>query len=162
MVGCSLLVQISEALMAAKGNSTIFGGVNVIFAGDFAQLPPVGMKSLYSKINTKSSAASGKKGQETITGKLLWLSVKTVVTLKRVERVRGQGEGSLTNPAVQFVELLARLREGKQKVDWNDPRLAKAPVIVPTNDIKDTLNERAAEAYTARTGNKLHWYFARD
>ncbi|KAJ7205840.1 hypothetical protein GGX14DRAFT_341488, partial [Mycena pura] len=176
MVGCSLLVQISEALMEAKGNSSIFGGINVIFAGDFAQLPPVGMKSLYATIKTKSSAASQKKGQQNIAGKLLWLSVKTVVILKRVERVRGQSDGN--NAAVQFVDLLSRLRMGKctendfellnsrllsrQRPDWNAPGFQNIPVIVPTNAIKDALNERAARVYAARTGNTLDWYYVRD
>lgn len=42
MIGCKLLHRISEALIQAKGNTSPFGGINVIFSGDFAQLPPVG------------------------------------------------------------------------------------------------------------------------
>lgn len=62
MVECSLLLQVSQALIEAKGNTGLFGGVNVIFAGDFAQLPPVVMKSLYAKIGTDTESSSGKKG----------------------------------------------------------------------------------------------------
>jgi len=31
MIGCNFLLQISEALTAAKGNSSLFGGINIIF-----------------------------------------------------------------------------------------------------------------------------------
>ncbi len=34
--------------MIAKENDTPFGGVNVVFAGDFCQLPPVGGTRLYA------------------------------------------------------------------------------------------------------------------
>jgi hypothetical protein len=53
MISCKFLCRISEALSIAKGNTTAFGGVNVIFAGDFAQLPPVKETHLYSQINTR-------------------------------------------------------------------------------------------------------------
>ncbi|KAJ7059870.1 hypothetical protein C8F01DRAFT_925353, partial [Mycena amicta] len=163
MVGCSLLLQMSEALIEAKGKAVLFGGVNVIFAGDFAQLPPVGMKSLYAKINTDRASGSGKKAQETILGKLLWLSIKTVVILKRVERVRDQGNEN--TEGVRFVELLTRLRQGRctdEDFDLLDSRLSNVPIIVSTNELKDVLNERAAEVFAAMTGQALHWYFATD
>jgi hypothetical protein len=115
MVGCAFLLQISQALTEAKGNTAPFGGVNLIFAGDFAQLPPVGEKSLFAKIDTSTESASGKKGQQNILGKLLWLSVKTVVKLKKIERVRRRCS-STREPderdleAENFVDLLSRLR----------------------------------------------------
>ncbi|KAJ6555788.1 hypothetical protein B0H19DRAFT_1292693, partial [Mycena capillaripes] len=116
-------------------------------------------------------------------GKLLWLSVKTVVTLKRVERVyqkknAATGEVEVDSEAKAFVELLARLREGRctdadfetlnsrvltrSRPNWNDSDLQNAPVIVSQNELKDALNERAARAYAARSGNDLQWYYARD
>jgi len=41
MISCQFLCRISEALSIAKGNTSAFGGINIIFAGNFAQLPPV-------------------------------------------------------------------------------------------------------------------------
>ena len=41
MIGCNFLLKISEALTEAKQKMLAFGGMNIIFAGDFAQLPPV-------------------------------------------------------------------------------------------------------------------------
>jgi hypothetical protein len=71
-----MLYEICQALSAAKGSTSAFGGINIIFAGDFAQLPPVGKTRLYSHLDKKSIAkASTKDGQKIIFGKLLWLSV---------------------------------------------------------------------------------------
>ncbi|KAJ7127738.1 hypothetical protein C8R44DRAFT_528097, partial [Mycena epipterygia] len=184
MVGCSLLLQVSRALIEAKGNTAIFGGVNIIFAGDFAQLPPVGEKSLYAKISTDTESAAGKRGQENILGKLLWLSVKIVVTLTKIERVQRRinestGELDDADPEmVLFVDLLGRLRQGRctdddfailnsrliteLRPDWTESRLEHVPIIVSSNELKDALNEKAAQVYAAKTGNELHWYYAKD
>ncbi|KAJ7207623.1 hypothetical protein GGX14DRAFT_306224, partial [Mycena pura] len=163
MVGCQLLLQISQALIEAKGNTALFGGVNVIFAGDFAQLPPVGMKSLYANIRTDVESASSKKGQQKILGKLLWLSVKTVVILKKVERIRKRknnftGELEHDADAVRFLDLLGRLRQGK----CTDDDFDHVPIIVSSNELKDALNERAAQVYAAKAGVELNWYHAKD
>jgi hypothetical protein len=43
------MYKISAQLSKALGVFDIpFGGMNIVFAGDFAQLPPVGGASLYS------------------------------------------------------------------------------------------------------------------
>src|ERR1700677_4939286 len=78
MIGSRFMCQISEALTNAKGNTSAFGGINIVFAGDFAQLPPVGDNRLYAPLSTKTIAcAATKTGQQTIFGKLLWYSIKT-------------------------------------------------------------------------------------
>lgn len=85
MTGCDFLLSISEALTTAKGNTTAFRGMNVVFAGDFAQLPPIGQKRLFSHLDTWTIAQGGTKaGQKTILRKLLWLSVTQVIILDKV------------------------------------------------------------------------------
>jgi ATP-dependent exoDNAse (exonuclease V) alpha subunit len=42
MIGCHLLLKISEALNDARENQTPFEGINIVFIGDFSQLPPLG------------------------------------------------------------------------------------------------------------------------
>jgi len=172
MIGCNLLLQISEALVDAKGNTSPFGGISIIFCGDFAQLPPVGQTRLFAHLNTRSFAQSGtKQGQNAILGKLLWLSVKIVVILHEVKRQSGPGNE-------RFVDLLGRLRDGKCtdsdyellttrvlgniQPNWNEPSWANAPIIVAENTVKDALNEKAAAAFAQRTGQQLHWYYSED
>ncbi|KAJ7202076.1 hypothetical protein GGX14DRAFT_399649 [Mycena pura] len=67
---------------------------------------------------TDVESASNKKGQQNILRKLLWLSVKTVVILKKVERIRKwrnelAGEMEHDADAVRFLDLLGRLRQGR-------------------------------------------------
>jgi hypothetical protein len=169
MIGCNFLLQISEALTAAKGNTSAFGGINIIFAGDFSQLPPVAQTRLFGYI--KTAEVSTKHGQNAVLGKLLWLSVKTVVILTEIKRQSGTKN-------TEFVSLLGRLREGKcndkdysllrsrvicnANPDWSDPEWAGVPVIVSDNTAKDALNEKAAVAFAQQTGQELHWYYATD
>ena len=106
MIGCEMLHKISRGLTDAKGCTTAFGGVNMIFAGDFAQLPPIGDTRLYKDVNTASvTTAATNRGQSKALGRLLWLSVETVVMLDESMRQSGSGNAG-------FVDLLQRLRDG--------------------------------------------------
>ena len=105
MISCQFLCRISEALSIAKGNTSAFGGINIIFAGNFAQLPPVKETWLYSHINTHQQKATT-YCQKTVFGKLLWLTVSTVVIFHRVQRQIG-----IENK--NFIELLMHLQEGQ-------------------------------------------------
>ncbi|KAI0038800.1 hypothetical protein FA95DRAFT_1471185, partial [Auriscalpium vulgare] len=172
MVGCELLLSISDALMEAKGSTEPFGGVNIIFAGDLAQLPPVSQTRLHAQINARSLAQGGtKRGQNAVFGKLLWLSVRVVIELTQIVRQSG-----IENE--RFVALLSRLRFGqctdddydllntrlleRAAPDWAAREWQSAPMIVAENVVKDALNQRAALAFAERTGRPLHWYHAVD
>jgi len=143
MIGCHLMLKISQALNDAKENQSPFGGMNIVFAGDFCQLPPVGDACLFSQINTHDIKT--RRGQDNVLGKLLWLSVKTVVILEK--NMRQSGEKN-----TKFGDLLLRLRQGKctdedydllnerqlktinvtdENANWQ-----KAPIIVSNNDVK--------------------------
>jgi len=163
MIGCSLLLQIHEALVEAKGCTEPFGGVNMIFAGDFAQLPPVNQTKLFSR--TKSAKES------TIFGQLLWRATTTVVIL--VEQMRQAGPENLP-----FVEMLSRLRDGRcTQADYEllNTRLLRnvlddecqsgwqaAPMIVYSNAVKDSINLQATLAFARRTRQRVQWYHAVD
>ncbi|KAG2130948.1 uncharacterized protein EDB93DRAFT_1094601 [Suillus bovinus] len=155
MLGCNFMLQISEVLIEAKGNTLPFGGINIIFAGDFSQLPPVGQPRLYGHINTYQVAT--KQGQNTVLGKLLWLSITTVVILTEV--MRQQGAENET-----FVSLLSRLRTrliSNVRPDWK-LQWTEAPIIVSNNDVKDTFNTHAVLSFARRTNRALHWYHSTD
>ena len=163
MIGCALLLQIHEALVDARGCTEPFGGISLIFAGDFAQLPPVNQVKLFSR------ATSAK--ESTVFGLLLWRSVTTVVML--TEQMRQAGPEN-----TPFVEMLSRLRDGRctladydllntrllrnviddeHKYLWHD-----APMIVYSNAIKDAINLHATLAFARRTGQCVHWYHSID
>jgi hypothetical protein len=172
MIGCEMLQKVSRALTEAKGNTTAFGGVNMIFGGDFAQLLPIGDTCLYKDMNTASvSAAVTNRGQGKTLGRLLWLSVETVVILHETMRQSGDANA-------RFVELLQRLRDGccndddygvlagrclsQHSLPSNDRSWAFAPVIVTSNATRDAINREAARAFADQMGVELHWYHAVD
>lgn len=99
MLGCSFLADINQALIWAKGKTSNFGRINVIFAGDFCQLSPVGQIRLFSSSNTGPDRPKDHDGQ------MLWQLVDTVVILKQVMRQSGRDND-------QFVSLLDRLCYG--------------------------------------------------
>ncbi|RXW18892.1 hypothetical protein EST38_g6956 [Candolleomyces aberdarensis] len=173
MLGPDLQAQIDQALRLAKECEKPFGGVNMIFVGDFAQLPPVNQKKLYARLNTAALAGTD-RGQKTIFGKLLWLLIDTVVVLTIPQRQRGQENE-------RFLQLLSRLREGRCTVEdfnmlssrvlrpehaplfsvpgscWQYP-----PIIVCDNATKDALNENCAMQFALDHEQELHWYYAED
>jgi hypothetical protein len=172
MIGCEMLHKVSRALTEAKGLTTAFGGVNMIFAGDFAQLPPIGDTRLYKDINTASvAAAATNRAQGKTLGRLLWLSVETVVMLHETMHQAGDANAG-------FVDLLQRLRDGccddddygilsgrslnKRALPSGDGGWKFAPVIVTNNTARDAINRKAAEAFAIEMGVQLHWYHAID
>ncbi|KAJ6484119.1 hypothetical protein C8R45DRAFT_1148436, partial [Mycena sanguinolenta] len=146
-------------------------GISVIFAGDFCRLRPVGQKKLYSRLMQRGMTAATRPKQKVVFGKLLWLSVRTVVLLTEVKRQSGPENA-------RFLALLTRLREGRctdsdydllntrvlgnVEVDWSSDEWRKAPIIVPDNATKDALNVKTARSFAERTGRPLHWYHASD
>src|SRR3954452_10727383 len=67
------------------------GGMNLIFSGDFAQLPPVGGSSLYSgQVGTQVDSALKPHLQETAHSKALWHQVTTTVILRENMRQKLQ------------------------------------------------------------------------
>jgi len=83
MLSCWDMYLISARLAQVLNNfDAPFGGLNMIFSGDFAQLPPViGQEhaSLYSR--TVGENAVSLCEQEAAIGKALWHQVTTVVIL---------------------------------------------------------------------------------
>ena len=172
MIGCEMLHNISRALTEAKGSTTAFGGVNVIFAGDFAQLAPIGDTWLYKDINTSSFAAgASNRAQGKVLGRLLWLSIKTVVILHETMRQSGSCNAA-------FVDLLQRLRDGCCSGDDFNMLTGRSlrrltfpnrgddwkfvPIIVTNNATRDAINRKAAEAFAVQHNSQLHWYHAID
>ncbi|KAI0054514.1 hypothetical protein BV25DRAFT_1790310, partial [Artomyces pyxidatus] len=107
MISPKFLSQVSVRIANAKGTQTglPFGGVNVIFTGDFGQLSPVCAKAVFShdlvsKIDV--NAGQSTQGQTALHGALLWRSVNRVVCLKKNMR---QAED------LRYASLVGRVRE---------------------------------------------------
>ncbi|KAJ7599726.1 hypothetical protein C8J56DRAFT_764852, partial [Mycena floridula] len=158
MIGCPMLCDISAALSAAKENDAPFGGINIIFAGDFAQLPPVKQARLYSREYKYRAGkpVSAKIREKNILGRLLWLSIRKVVTLTENMRQKALENNE---KSLRFIDLLQRLLV---EPDWNSDRWKNTPIIVNNNESKDALNNAATYAFAHKTGRPVHMYYPTD
>ena len=158
MLGCNKLTKISQALQKNKSNCLAFGGIHVLFSGDFFQLPAIGDVSLYHQ------SCKGKYDVKTTEiGMSLWRNiVKTTVLLTEHYRA--------PNPTVY--EVMERLRKGallpkdiekiKGRVfghpngpDPQDPKWQDAPLITPRNNIRQAWNNQAAVRYSIQNNTQM-------
>lgn len=109
MISCKFLAEISELLTAAKSNLKPFGGVSVIFARDFSQLPPVAGTPLFHKTEKTSSTSNtsiSNQALQKVAGRLLWQGLTHCVLLHQQMRQSGE-ENNL------FRQLLGRVAMNK-------------------------------------------------
>ena len=92
MVSCNDNYKISSQIAKALNEFDMpYGGINMIFSGDFAELLPVFGSPLYSgTVGTKLMSHITVQGQEAAIGKALWHQVITVVILRKNMRQRAQ------------------------------------------------------------------------
>jgi PIF1-like helicase len=86
-----LMSEIDHALRyATEQPDEWFGGISVIFAGDFFQYPPICATPLYSPI--PDTNGRGKDDIPCHLGRLAWKSVNAVITLTEQQRMKGDPE----------------------------------------------------------------------
>jgi len=168
MVACHKLHTISARLSDLTNiHDKPFRGINIIFASDFAQLPPIKGVSLYGALKEQGAAVKVRNQESTI-GKLIWHQVTTVVILKQNMRQRkqSQADGKLrtalenmqyaacTPQNLTFLRsLVAGRAAGKPKL--NDPNFRNVSVITAWNAQKDMINELWSARFSAGTGMPL-------
>ena len=186
MIGGRFMSQWSNRMAQAKGDErgfadAPFGGVNMIFLGDFGQLRPVAQAPLYSYKLVRSpriGACSDEKGVSALKGAYLWRCVETVVLLRKNQRQQGDNV---------YADLLSRVRLGQcrgpsgpndqgdigilrgrelSRIALEDPnelrQFADAPIIVGRKKIRDLLNARMIQHHATRIGQDVHLYHSRD
>ena len=177
MLSCRDMYRISARLARIMNESeTPFGGMNMIFAGDFAQLPPaIGQEnvSLYSR--TVGSRSTDKQDQEASIGKALWHQVNTVVILRENMRQKSQSREDTRlrealanmryracNPA-DLAFLRSRISSdmpGRSSVRCKEFR--HVSVITALNIHKDEINRLGSLRFARETGQDLTHFFSED
>ena len=153
-----------------------FGGLNMVFSGDFAQLPPaVGGEhvSLYSR--TIGSLSTDIKSQEEAVGKALWHQVTTVVILRQNMRQKTQSvEDAKLRTALENMRYKACTAEDinflRTRISSNLPDCASicdstfrdVSIITGTNLHKDEINKLGALRFAQETGQNLVDFFSDD
>ena len=177
MLSCRDMYLISARLARVMNNLDVpFGGLNFIFAGDFAQLPPVighEHASLYSR--TVGMKATSLRDQEAAIGKALWHQVTTVVILRQNMRQQMQSPED-----AKFREALANMRykactqsditflktrissELPGRASVNEKEFRNVSIITNLNSQKDEINRLGSLRFAAETGQTLTQFFSID
>jgi Helitron helicase-like domain at N-terminus/PIF1-like helicase len=153
-----------------------FGGLNMVFSGDFAQLPPaVGGEgvSLYSQ--SIGTIASSMKSQEEAIGKALWHQVTTVVILR--QNMRQKKQSALDNQLRTALENMRYkactpedIRFLRTRISSNLPNrpsvcddiFRNVSIITAKNLHKDEINRLGAIRFAQETGQKLTNFCSED
>ena len=177
MLSCHDMYRISSQLCKVMNEPTLpFGGLNILFAGDFAQLPPpVGGEnvSLYSR--TVGQFGTSKKAQEGAMGRALWHQVTTVVILRQNMRQKTQSKDDdkfhtalnnmrykdCTLADIQFLRSLITSKiPGKCSI--TDEEFKFVSIIIAKNAQKDEINRLGCQAYAQHTGQQLVDFYSED
>jgi len=153
-----------------------FGGMNMVFCGDFAQLPPVPggeYKSLYS--HTIGALGTSLASQEEAIGKALWHQITTVVILRQNMRQRSQTKQdgqlrtalenmrykSCTPADIDFLySRVSSTLPGRASV--TDKNFIDVPIITALNIHKDEINSIGAERFARETDQELVQFYSDD
>ena len=139
MVSTRMLSRVNAQLQLLMSDSRPFGGVLMLFCGDFMQLPPVGGKALYSR------DLLGTSGEvDDVAGRLLWRnSLTSVIVLKDNMRALADRD---------YAVVLDRVRQGcwdERVMSILNSRVTTGasfvlpddhPVIVGTNQLRTLIN----------------------
>ncbi|KAF8223292.1 hypothetical protein L208DRAFT_1060552, partial [Tricholoma matsutake] len=177
MLSCHDLYRISSQLaFALNVPDEPFGGLSMVFSGDFSQLPPVvgGENSLlYS--HTIGAIASKQWSQEEAVGKALWHQVTTVVILWQNMRQNSQTPEdskfctalenmrykACTPADISFLQTLVSSNIPGQK-SICDPEFRNVSIITALNVHKDEINRLGSQRFAAETGQKLTHFYSDD
>ena len=167
-----------------------FAGLNIIFTGDFHQLPPPAGAYLADIPSSFADPAGTSKASENAMAdygkELLWDAVQGVTELTDRERCKDEWwnevvdelrAGRLSEANYRYLHGLPvegctctpEERASRQRVitDCDDPRLQEdrfkeAPVIVANNDARYQINKDRAKWFSQAAGAPLRWAFAID
>ncbi|KAJ7085023.1 hypothetical protein C8R43DRAFT_909246, partial [Mycena crocata] len=176
MVSCEdLQILASQAAKARNIHDAEFGGLSLIVAGDFAQLPPVTGHALYNGDIALKIDQMSIEGQSAILGRILWHQFNTVVLLRNNMRQTTQTEldaklrtalenmryGACTSDDIDFLRTrIASDRPGHPHLDTKKYR--NVSVITGLNIHKDLINDEGTRRFAQDTGQKLVEFYSID
>ncbi|RXW13813.1 hypothetical protein EST38_g12040 [Candolleomyces aberdarensis] len=176
MVSCQDFYLIDLRLKdITKVHDLPFGGLSVIVAGDFAQLPPAKGQTLYSgEVAKIQSPRQVQKDQENTIGLLLWHQFTTVVILrKNMRQDTDSPEDTRLRTALEHMRfkdctaddlefLRSRIPAYNNAIDMTDSAWKNVSVITAWNTHKDQINAMNAVRFARESGKTLHYFYSVD
>jgi hypothetical protein len=176
MVSCQDFYCIDLQLKYITGLLDVpFGGINVVVAGDFAQLPPARPYSLYSGVVSRVQLPRQKpKELEETLGLLLWHQFVTVVILRQNMRQSSESpEDSKLRHALERMRykscnkadidfLLSRIPAFNNTIDLGDEKWRDVAIITARNCHKDQINTMNVIRFSRENGRELHYFHSVD
>ena len=163
MVDCRSRYDICAKMCAAlRNDGTPFGGINIICAGDFAQLPPAtkGYPLYAHNVGSVIHRTHSHEQQQASIGKALWHQFTTVVILRENMRQKSQTKGDAKLRAalenlryrsctLQDIQLLQShiTGPGASRPKLNDPRFRGVSIIIAFNAYRDKINIEASKKF---------------
>ncbi|KAF5343722.1 hypothetical protein D9758_016521 [Tetrapyrgos nigripes] len=175
MINCHNMYQISAKLAAAKNQpEKPFGGLNIILAGDFAQIPPVIGPYLYHPIEMEINPRMKPKEQEQSIGKSIWQQVTKAVILKENMRqtkespqdtalrkaLENMRYGKCNSADIQFLQ--SRTTTPQKSDIFLKDEFRNISIITAWNVHKDTINQKGSVRYASDTNQELVEFFSID
>jgi hypothetical protein len=156
LMGCALNAEVDQMLRIIKDNETWYGGVNIVFAGDLAQYPPVKATALYNSIGPKTGSKTNRDFLTRL-GRLAWKSLDNVVELCAQNRMKGDLEYAAAVGRLRirkctptdvklFNSRVVRSSSGREGVVLTAEESTKATTIVHDNRTRMLLNRVKASA----------------
>jgi hypothetical protein len=173
MLSLNDLFLISERLSKTRQrHDSPFGAFNIIFAGDFAQLPPVGGFPLYHPLlNLKGHTRMTRNMQKSAMARALWHQVLTVVILRENMRQKTQSpKDAQLRQTLEHMRYAACTKddiEYLQSITVNIARkipkgFTNVSVISPKNSQRDAFNEIMQDSFAKETNQQLHYFHSVD
>ncbi|PBK83830.1 hypothetical protein ARMGADRAFT_1048370 [Armillaria gallica] len=171
MLSCTDLYRISACLCAVFNiNHALFGGISVIFAGDFMQLPPAydgsGL-SLYSNyIGAKSDFMHDQHTVIVLIGKALWHQVLMVSSQTiedaslRTALENMQYHMCIANDLLFLNTHVSSIACGHDHI--SQPEYQNISIITAWNSHKDEISHLGCERFTIETGQTLTCLYSED
>ncbi|KZV64110.1 hypothetical protein PENSPDRAFT_588881, partial [Peniophora sp. CONT] len=161
----------------AFGQGTIpFAGRSMIWAGDFAQLPPIDGKCLFDiDVSSAPPTTNALKGQKSVLGRALWHQVTDVVILKENMRQKSQSKedaeyrtvlenlryNACTSTDVDVLRKRVASRSNKA-IDLSKDEFRHASMITARNHCRDRVNDVGCRAFAKDSGQELHSFYSVD
>ena len=166
MLGCKKPTELDSTLQKVKNISALFGGLEVILVGDFAQLPPVRQEPILDAMVNSTSVYTDPSE----------LSLATTALMQRFRKF-DLTEFNRSKSCKLLSSLLTRLRDfsikgGSFTVDdikqigfltdkTLQPNLVERPILVTTRKEKDAATVRARKSWAKMHNVPIYYWHER-